>query len=61
MSITENSEPGQPLAVPLSDQLGPVGWRFVPSDAWGAQVLTQGPHTVQLARHMGRDLEPLYT
>lgn len=38
MEATENSEPGQPLAVPLSDQLGLVAKLRDPAQAtnWGA-------------------------
>lgn len=49
--------------VRFSEGLGPLaeaGWRYVPSEAWGDQVLTQDPKTVQLAREYGRDVEPLY-
>ena len=46
----------------MSDEkLRPVGWRYSPSKVWGDQVLTQDSKTAQLARDMGRDVEPLYT
>jgi hypothetical protein len=48
------------VASPLTAGLSPVGWRFVPSEKWGEQLLTQDPKTVQLARDTGRDVEPLY-
>ena len=41
--------------------LAPVGWRYVPSEVWGDQVLTQDPKAADLARQYGRDVEPLYT
>ena len=42
------------------DVLGPVGWRYAPSEVCGDQVLTQDPKTAQLAREHGRDVQPLY-
>jgi hypothetical protein len=44
-----------------STELGPVGWRYVTSEVWGDQVLTQNPKAAQLARDFGRNVEPLYT
>lgn len=38
-----------------------VAWRYVPSEVWGSQVLTQDPRNVALAIKMGREVEPLYT
>lgn len=38
-----------------------VAWRYVPSEVWGSQVLTQDPKTVELALAHGREVEPLYT
>jgi hypothetical protein len=52
-----------PAALRLIDQLGPLvecGWRYVPSEVWGDQVLTQDPKAAQLAREYGRDVQPLY-
>lgn len=43
------------------DPIAPVGWRYVPSDVWGSQVLTQDPKTAELAIQAGRDVEPLFT
>lgn len=37
--LNDNSQAAQPLGLPLNDQLGPVGWRYVPSAVWGDQVL----------------------
>ena len=45
----------------FSEGLGPVGWRYVPSDVWGDQVLTQDQSAADLARQYGRDVEALYT
>lgn len=39
----------------------PCGWRYVPSEVWGDQVLTQDPKHVQLAREFGREVEGLIT
>ncbi len=50
-----------PCGSDSSTELGPVGWRYVPSEVWGAQVLTQDQKAAQLAREFGRDVEPLYT
>lgn len=50
-----------PAEVGSSAMLGPVGWRYVPSKVWGDYVLTQDPAKAQLARDVGRDVEPLYT
>lgn len=55
------SNSDQPLGLGCSEGLGPVGWRYVPSDVWGDQVLTQDPKAAQLAREYGRDVEPLFT
>ena len=41
--------------------LAPVGWRYVPTEVWGDQVLTQDAKTADLARQYGREVEPLYT
>ena len=60
--MNTTTQPG-PLEVRLSDQLGPLvecGWRYVPSEVWGDQVLTQDPKAAQLAREYGRDVQPLY-
>ena len=50
-----------PAKVRLTDGLGPVGWRYVPSAVWGDQVLTQDQRAADLARQYGRDVEALYT
>lgn len=50
-----------PAEIGSSARLGPVGWRYVPSDIWGEYVLTQDPEKAQLARDVGRAVEPLYT
>ena len=61
MTDDANADHGTtPAALRLNDQLGPVGWRYVPSEVWGDQVLTQDPKAAQLAREYGRDVEPLY-
>jgi hypothetical protein len=49
------------LAVGDKPASEPVAWRYVPSDAWGDQLVTQDPKTVELAKQFGRDVEPLYT
>lgn len=52
-----------PAKVRLTDGLGQLvecGWRYVPSEVWGDQVLTQDPKAAQLAREYGRDVQPLY-
>lgn len=56
-----NDQPQPASAAPVEQELGPVGWRYVPSEVWGGQLLTQHPKTAQLARDMGREVEPLYT
>ena len=56
-----NSE--SPLGLGCNEGLGPLveaGWRYVPSEVWGDQVLTQDPKTAQLAREYGREVQPLY-
>lgn len=58
--IPEQPQPDTLLGLGSSDGLGPVGWRYVPSEVWGDQVLTQDPKAAQLAREYGRDVEPLY-
>ena len=60
-TATDEPQGAQPLGLSLHDGLGPVGWRYVPSEVWGDAILTQDPKTAQLARDMGRDVEPLYT
>ena len=57
------SDDETPAKVRLTDGLGPLvecGWRYVPSEVWGDQVLTQDPKAAQLAREYGRDVQPLY-
>ena len=57
------SDDATPAKVRLTDGLGPLvecGWRYVPSEVWGDQVLTQDPKAAQLAREYGRDVQPLY-
>ena len=39
--------------------LAPVGWRYVPSEVWGDQVLTQDAKTAELAREYGREVVPV--
>ncbi len=65
MNIHETSGLADPLRPKAPEQrfsaLLPVGWRYVPSDVWGDQVLTQDPRAAALARQYGREVEPLYS
>ena len=64
MNEPTNTEPTPAGGSPLERHvrpLAPVGWRYVPSDVWGDQILTQDPRAADLARQYGRDVVPLYT
>lgn len=68
MTTAQMSDPerggGAAVGIPVDRTvrpLAPVGWRYVPSEVWGDQVLTQDPKVADLARQYGRDVEPLYT
>jgi len=44
-----------------TDLLGPVAWRYVPSEVWADHVFTDDPERTKLAREYGRKVDALYT